>query len=265
MTTQRAGRRRDPVRAFINANPARGVSVAEIASATGMSQLAAEYAICYLCNAGEAVRMRRGRARLYFGSQDLADAYADSFPYEPPARKKKGYGKTPARRKAIAAYMAKNPGGSAADVARGIGVAMETVRGMLVDMRRDGEAYAAGPATRPRWYASREAMDADQAAARAAEEVRKAAIVKHKARGGRACAAKKSAFVIVSKALGEKSAAERTRPAPERLPVEIIGMDGALKKCKPAEKYPDHRFVVTGPVVGGFATMGIGRYLEAQS
>lgn len=55
------------------------------------------------------------------------------------------------------------------------------------------------------------------------------------------------------------------RPAAPKgpaVPAEVVGMDDAMKRCEPAKKYPDHRFVVDGPVVGGFATMGVGRYME---
>lgn len=89
--------------------------------------------------------------------------------------------------------------------------------------------------------------------------------------------AKKPAFSIAAKdtkprkmqracSVSVATRSERARQAPERVQVEIIGLEAAVEAArkKPAVSYADHRYAVTGPVADGFASMGVGRYLEPQ-
>ncbi len=154
----RKATRRNPVRDFINAHPDRGVSIADIAAGTGMSHQAADYAMCYLCKIGDAARIRQGKKRLYFATQAMADDYEKKHPYVPPVINYRKSGQNPERKARIAEYIKKNPGVAAADVSRGVNITVDAVRGMLLDMRSDGQAFSAGASKKPRWYGSLEAM-----------------------------------------------------------------------------------------------------------
>ncbi|MBA3592086.1 hypothetical protein [Methylibium sp.] len=55
---------------------------------------------------------------------------------------------------------------------------------------------------------------------------------------------------------------DNTKPSAQTIKAAVVVIPAGLKPTI-CPSGTDHRFTVTGPVIGGFATMGVGRYLEA--
>lgn len=252
--------------AAIQSSPADGLDYARIVEISGLCPSSVKDALWKMRAAGKVPWLKRGAVLLHFGSPELRDAYDAANPAAVTRVRRRGSGgngRQPRAPRILAAIP--QAGARASEIERTTGIGSAHVRRILADLERSGEAFRYGTKQRLTWFKSREDLERARPVIDAAMLRHSAEVVLKRSKAG-------VARSVQSKQRGEKVLTKRanadglSRSAPnavqERREVDIIGFDEAKKKCKPAEKYPDHRFVVTGPVVGGWATMGVGRYIE---
>lgn len=246
------------VLAIIQARPGDGLTCGQIAEAAGITHQAVRDAMRSLKGAGIA-NMVRGRMSMFFASQSHVDAWVAANP-----QMRRGTIRAKLRaaewHRLITDALVGAPGSSAGAVAGVVGGGVTNCRRMLGDMERAGEAWRAGPSNKLVWFASEEARDSARASVDAKAAAHQAKIKSHKIKGGRVRAAQKHTFSITAKVTQDKAAVERIK-AP-KTPPKIVGMETAKRTiCPPCDV---ERYRVDGPVIGGWRTLGPGRYLEPQ-
>lgn len=255
------------VLAAIQSSPADGLDYARIVEISGLLPSSVKDALWKLRALGMVPWLKRGGVLLHFGSIEMRDAYDAANPAGVKRVRRRGAvnnGRPPRAPRIIAAIT--KDGATASEIAKLTRIGEVHVRRVLGDLLRSGEAFRYGTKQRLTWFTSNEDLERARPAIDAAILQRSQDVVLKRAKAGAARSAQ-------SKERGEQvlppkratSIGPRIAPkdVQDRREVEIIGLETAKRTA--AVKYPDHRFVVTGPVVGGFATMGVGRYLEAQS
>lgn len=255
------------VLAAIQSSPADGLDYARIAEISGLCPSSVKDALWKMRVLGTVPWLKRGAVLLYFGSPELRDRYDAANPAGVTRVRRRGAitnGRPPRVPRILAAIP--QAGATASEIERATSIGAAHVRRILGDLERSGEAFRYGTKQRLTWFTSRDDLERARPAIDAAILQRSQEVVMKRAKAGAARAAQ-------SKERGERvlppkratSIGPRVEPTyvQDRREVEIIGLETAKRTV--AVKYPDHRFVVTGPVVGGFATMGVGRYLDSQS
>jgi hypothetical protein len=155
-----------------------------------------------------------------------------------------------------------------------------TIQKRLEKMIKSGELWKTGPHLRSRWFSDKAAYDAFLPGADeffAAERAVQAAQTKqnnsdYRQRNKQSINATKRARMAKKRALRPPKPAKAVRPprphrAPsvtvakkERIGGEVVIPDGVRVQVLPG--FTSDRFAVNGPVMGGFKTMGIGRYID---
>lgn len=238
----------------INARPGDGLTCGQLADIAGVTHQAVRDALRSLRCVG-VVRLVRGRVSMAFASQAHADAWRAAHPALRVVSRKSAEW-----HQLISGAVSSAPGSSSADVAKAIGMGCASCRRAINDMERSGDLWRAGPLNRLVWFTSEAARDAARASIDAAHAAHKAKIRAHKVNAGQRRAAQKHTFSIAAKTAQDKAASVRTKAA--KAPPTIVGMDSAkVTICRPCDV---ERYRVSGPVIGGFATLGVGRYLEPQ-
>lgn len=257
---------RDAVYATIRANPAVGLRSVDIVELIGCTPDAARDALLKLRARGLVWWLQRDRQMLHFGSQEDRDAYAAAHPAYGCGTEAGLREVMVSRRAAILAFVQAGPeiGVTAAEIAQAVDASAQIVRHMLHDLVRCGELFGHGPARKIRWFGSSEAMRAGKPLIDAMHEARRAEIVAHKVKAGqtRSERSKKEPpgrkFSVAAKATQDKAAVERIKA--QKAPAIIVGMETAKRtECRPCQV---ERYRVDGPIAGGFASLGVGRYLE---
>lgn len=267
---------RDAMLEAILARPGEGLTSTRLAEIVGCTSTAACDNLRVLRARGFVTWLSLDRRQLHFAPGPYKDLYAAAHKAGLSSEEATLAGIMEQRRARVIQMLGVGLplGLSAMEMAAELGVQAGSMRHLLRSMAQAGEVFAGGSARKVRWFVSKEARDAAKPALDALEAEhaeRTAAVLRegHKAaaEARRAKAKPKKPKDTkprkMNRACGVSLAtrSERTRPAPERVPVEIIGMDEALKKCKPAEKYPDHKYAVPDTHRGAFSSLRIGQYL----
>lgn len=254
------------VQAAIQSRPAEGLDYARIVEISGLCPSSVKDALWKLRAAGAVPWLKRSAVLLYFGSPELRDAYDAANPARMTRVRRQGdssSGRPPRVPRILAAIP--HAGATASEIERTTGIGAAHVRRILADLERSGEAFRYGTQQRLTWFTSRDDLDAARPAIDAAALQHNAKVVLKRANGGQARAAQskeRGEQVLPKRANVDGLSRSSPKQAPERKPVQIIGMDTAKRTvCPPCSV---ERYRVTGKVVGGFATMGVGRYLEPQ-
>ena len=250
--------------AAIQSRPADGLDYGAIVEISGLLPASVKDALWKMRSAGTVPWLKRGGVLLHFGSDALRDAYDVANPAGAKRMRRRGNsgnGRPPRAPRILDAIT--RDGSTSVEIAKRTRIGEAHVRRVLGDLLRSGKAWRYGTQKRFIWFKSQEDLEAARAAIDAAELMRNATFELKSARGQKRQAAKMLGH-------GERAKSKRSivdglsrgtpKAAAERREVEIIGMETA--KRTEAVKYPDHRFTVTGHVIGGWATMGVGKYLE---
>lgn len=263
---RRQGRKpvlRTKVLEAVLSRPAEGLTYKQVAEIVGEDTDTVRDALWRLRGAGKVCWLQRSRFMLHFGSAEYRDAFAASNAFK---RAKSHVEKLREQRQeretaAIAAMQSmRETGASAEEVGKAIGVERTLARHLLTAMEREGRAWKCGTKNMHAWFASEADMQAAKPAVLAKMAARHAANVNKRRAGGRAAAARKPREKARPMRRDCSVIPSAPKPAQERKPVEIIGMDTA--KFTPATPKPDHRYVVSQDHRGEFSSMGVGRYLE---
>lgn len=271
---------RDAILASVLARPGEGLTSARLAEIVGCKLVAACDGLRILRAMELVTWLRLDRVQLHFAPGPYRDMYAAAHQAGLSDDERTLAGVMEQRRECVIQMLGMGLplGLSAMEMAAELGVQAGSMRHLLRAMVRAGEVYAGGSARKVRWFGSREARDAAKPALaelEAAHAERMAAVLKagHKAaaaaRKAKPKAAKDTKPRKMSRACGVSVATqaerERARQAPERKPVEIIGLEAAIEAAreKPAAKYPDHRYAVPESHRGAFSSLRIGEYLPA--
>ena len=244
--------RLDEVRELIAKAGKKGIERAEIQATLSLSRSSAERRLMRLRDDGIVFCGGNGQHYRWFTSKQDAEAFHQPRSFIVAAGK--------IRTILVAAGVA---GSTWSEIVEKSGCNQSDIEDGLAWMRKNGQAFSAGKNHTFRTFATKEDAEAYREwravkrlkDKRASQQTIKAAVAPKKE-------AKPKKLGTITYALREnkKKDAEKAAIAPDFSKIPAVNPNGVsvtVLPCRPG------RYEVSGPVIGGFATMGIGRYLEA--